>query len=129
MKVKRNRISESRNERSKVIAQPLLADSLEGVDSPIVDCFRKRHCVQSVRIDAQCYRCHRGCAKEKVLTSDQGEVEDMAIESSKKEIILNALHTNKWNKSNTAKYLGISRKYLYVLLDKYGISADIHVSH
>ena len=47
-----------------------------------------------------------------------------ALVEPEKQIILDALESNGWNRQNTAKTLGINRTTLYKKMKKYGIEFE-----
>ncbi len=53
--------------------------------------------------------------------SNANESSIKLIKKHSKECVLSALESNKYNKNNTAEYLGISRKTLYNRMREYGI--------
>ena len=52
-----------------------------------------------------------------------------ALVSPEKQIILEALETNGWNRQNTAKMLGINRTTLYKKMKKLGIEFEKQLTH
>jgi len=46
-----------------------------------------------------------------------------------KQIIIEALEANGWNRQKTAKLLGINRTTLYKKMKKYGIEFEQQLSH
>jgi DNA-binding NtrC family response regulator len=52
-----------------------------------------------------------------------------ALASPEKQIILEALETNGWNRQNTARMLGINRTTLYKKMKKFGIEFEKQLMH
>ena len=50
-----------------------------------------------------------------------------ALAAPEREIIIEALERNGWNRQNTAKLLGINRTTLYKKMKKYGIEFEKHM--
>jgi two-component system response regulator HupR/HoxA len=78
---------------------------------------------QKVTLDNLSAKVRGGAARQAALVPEglEGKKLKQTMEAIEKELLVKALELNRWNKTQTAKELGLSRVALHKKLGKYGI--------